>query len=73
MKSVIKMSVAVITCFPSMKADMKDKTKKVYLNITSLNFWTKLLRILNLVAEVLIHQRSSIDSRTEGFITIAQI
>lgn len=73
MKSVIKMSVAVITCFPSMKADMKDETKKVYLNITSLNFWTKLLRILNLVAEVLIHQRSSIDSRTEGFITIAQI
>lgn len=28
MKSVIKMSVAVITCFPSMKADMKDETKK---------------------------------------------
>lgn len=39
MKSVIKMSVAVITCFPSMKADMTDETTKgVYLNITSLIF-----------------------------------
>lgn len=56
MKSVIKMSVAVITCLPSMKADTKGETKKgADLNITSLNFWRKLLRILNLIAEVLIH------------------
>lgn len=68
------MSVAVITCFPSMKADTKDETKKgVYLNIPSLSFWTKLLRVLNLVAEVLSHQKSSMDSRTESFITVQQI
>lgn len=54
-----------------MKADMKNETKKgVYLNIPSLSFWTKLLRVLNLFAEVLIHQRSRMDSRTESFITL---
>lgn len=50
---------------------MKNETKKgVYLNIPSLSFWTKLLRVLNLFAEVLIHQRSRMDSRTESFITL---
>lgn len=74
MRSVIKTSVAVITCFPSMKSVMKGETKKgVYLNIISISYWRKLLRILNLIAWVLIHKRSSMDSRNESFITVSQI
>lgn len=74
MKSAIMMHVAVITCFPLIKADMKGEAKKcIYLNITSLNCYREWLILNDCQNRRLIHKSSSIDSSTESFITVAQI
>jgi len=74
MISAIIMSVEVISCFPFVKVDMKGETKKfISLGVTSLNCWRKWLRIINVIAKVLIHKRSTMDISTESFLTVAQI
>lgn len=45
----------------------------IYLNITTLSWWIKWLRNLNVVAEDLIYKRSVLDSSTKSFRIVAWV